>query len=99
MGIWSWYFNTSHNGGSSMIIIGIIIGLLISMVIIGLYVLIQPTDSSNDYYHIKYNPARDTYNIYKDTTLCDLCKTYEEALAKIEYFIEREDKVKIEGYE
>lgn len=79
--------------------IGIIIGLL-SLVIIGLFVLTQPTDSlKDDYYHMKYDPARDTYNIYKGTTLCDLCKTYEEALAKIEYFIEREDKVKIEGYE
>lgn len=82
------------------IIIGIIIGLSVSLVIMGLAVLIQPTDSSkDDYYHIEYNPARDTYNIYRGTTLCDLCKTYEEALAKIEYFIEREDKVKIEGYE
>jgi hypothetical protein len=82
-------------------IIGIIIGLSISMTIIGLFVLLQPTDSSlkDDYYHIEYNPARDTYNIYRGTTLCDLCKTYEEALAKIEYFIEREDEVKIEGYE
>jgi hypothetical protein len=81
------------------IIVGIITGLL-SLVILGLFILLHPTDSlKDDYYHIKYNPARDTYNIYRGTILCDLSKTYEEALAKIEYFIEREDKVKIEGYE
>ena len=81
-------------------IVDIIIGLSVSLVIMGLAVLLHPSDSLKDScYHIEYNPARDTYNVYKGTTLCDLCKTYEEALAKIEYFMEREDKVKIEGYE